>query len=488
MRLALPTCAHAIHAVMSVATGAAAIALGSLSVSGCASFVRGTVRSYDVAPNGLSRSDDAIRRSLVTGGYAAAFARTRAPKAGAPDDALLRALYRGLTGLYAGQLDESAAAFALADRLAEARVTHSASRGAMSLVLSDGVLPFVPSRTEQLMLHFYAMQTYQRAGKSADALVEARRLASSMERIDAMSLSAAERGLHATLRESAGAMFEAAGEQNDALVSYRNAALLRGTPRGAVDSIRLAAPRGDSATLVVLVESGFVAHRVDQGLTIALAPDSSVADSGWSDNESTASAWVDRPMHVGGRSATFVRVAWPALVRGGALPHRMSLMFGGIDTEFSVGGTGLGARGANVSDALEADFRRDRRWMLSRAVARALAKGAATEALREKHGEWAGVLASMAGSAIERADTRSWSLLPERITAVRVVVPSGQQSAAVRVASDEDGDLMVRIPDVVLAPGEVRVVSTRVWRSGADLRPPVAQRRDTSHVRTRTDK
>lgn len=466
------------------------LACGGVS-TGCMSFIRGSVRSHDVAANGLSMADDAFRRSLVTGGYTSAFARARSPKTGAPDDALLRALYRGLTGLYAGELRESTAAFALADRLTEDRVTRSASRSAMSLVLSDAVLPFMPSRTERLMLHFYAMQAYQRAGKPDDALVEARKLGAALERVEARALSAPERALHATLRDAAGAMFESAGEQNDALVSYRNAGLLRGMSRGGVDSIRLARPRRDSATLVVLLESGFVAHRVDHGLTIALGPDSTVADSGWTDDESQP--WsdrrgVDRPMHLGGRSTSFVRVAWPALVRGHAMQRDLSFLVRSVASQADVHASPLARQDADLSDALAADFRRDRPWMLSRAVARALAKGAATEALRDKHGEWAGVLASMAGSAIERADTRSWQLLPERLTVVRLVVPAGRQSAAVRLSNGDDGDITIRIPEVDLVAGETRVVSARVWRSGAELRPPVAAIRDTSAARLRTNR
>ncbi len=469
---------------------AAAVLLACSGAStACTSLVRGTVRTYDVTPDGLSRTDDAFRRLLVTGGYTAAFSRAHEPRSGAPDDALLRALYRGLTGFYAGQLSESAAAFALADRLTEERVTRSASRSALSLVLSDAVLPFLPSRTERLMLHFYAMQAWHRAGEADDALVEARKLASALEVMEPPMLSAPERLLHATLRDAVGALFESAGEPNDALVSYRNAALLRGSTRGEVDAIRLTTPRGDSATLVVLLESGFVAHRVDRGLTIALGPDSTVADSGWTDLDDSARTYqrgVDRPMQLGGDTRTFVRVAWPALVRGRAMQRDLSFVRSGVELQFAAGSNPLRGREADLSDALAADFQRDRPWMLARAVARALAKGSATEALRAKHGEWAGMLASMAGSAIERADTRSWQLLPERLAVVRLVVPSGRQSAHVRIASAEDGDMIIRIPDVDLAAGETRVVSARVWRSPSDLRPPVAAIHDTSGTRLRT--
>lgn len=471
----------------------------TLALPAC-TFVRGTARSYDLAPSGLTRTDDAFRRALVTGGYRSAFARAATPKAGAPDDALLRALYRGLTGFYAGEYKASTDAFAVADRLAEQRVTSSLSRGALSLVASDGVLAYTPTRTERLMLRYYAMHAYARAADTNGALVEARRLGRDLEQLSAADLSSGERALHATLREAAGALFEAQHETNDALVSYRNAALLRGVSRADADSIRLTPAHGDSAMLVVFVESGFVAHRVDQGMLLGLGS-SEPADSG-STRDSADSliyraeraldalpdggVWgVDRTMRIGSGTASFVRVSWPALVRGTSGARRLSLAL----TESRASSTDIAVRAdADVSSALAADFRRQRPGAIARSVARALAKGAVAEGLREKHGDWAGVLARMMGSAVERADTRSWQLLPERIGVVRLVVPAGRSGGVVKVHDDGAGEMTVSLPDVLLAAGATHVLSVRVWRSNADMGPPVAQVPDTSRLVLRTDR
>ncbi|MES2523628.1 MAG: hypothetical protein V4617_13065 [Gemmatimonadota bacterium] len=498
--------------------------------TGCASMVRGTTRSLDLAPNGLSRADDGFRRSLSAGAYQQAFLRAASPKRGAPDDALLRGLYRGLTAFHAGNWSASATAFADADRLVERRLTRSISREAATLVANDLVLAYLPTRTERLFLRYYAMHAHARGGNTEGAVVEARRLGRDLEHASS-ELSEAEKPVHAAMRDAAGAIFESAGEHNDALVSYRNAALLRGTSRALVDSIALSPPPADSATLIVFVESGWVAHRVDQGLTIGL-------DDGWAprrrpdgdrergSTDSTATDrfapeelaqyalqfldatpdggvfgidgrgdWsrVNRPMRVGPVSSSFVRVAWPALVRTPFAPGGLSLLLhrgavGQGAPEESAGDQGPAVRslahGADISAALGADIRRARAAMLVRAATRALSRGALTRKLREKHGEWASVAASLAGSVVERADTRSWQLLPGFVSMVRVTVPAGLHDVAVRIGADEPG-VAARLPQQELKGGQTVVTTVRVWRDASQFAPVVATTRDTFEVLTR---
>ena len=74
--------------------------LGLMPLTGCGGLWRGTARTFDVAPNGLARTDDTFRRVLTTGAYADALARAAHVKRGAPEDAVLRALYQGQIGYY----------------------------------------------------------------------------------------------------------------------------------------------------------------------------------------------------------------------------------------------------------------------------------------------------------------------------------------------------------------------------------------------------
>jgi hypothetical protein len=235
-----------------------ALALGS---TGCARVFA----SYDVAPNGLARRDDALRRLLASG--AADSARSRLTPAGgsAPEDELLRSLYDGILAHYAGAYDASHTALERAADLSEDRYTTRLSRSALSLLSNDKVLPYEPSWSERVLIHYYGALNFLRQNDLDGAAVEARRLGALLERD--RDGSARDTALLGMLRYFSGSVFEAAGERNDAEVAYRNAEALLGGARFAK------AARPDTlGEVIVLVEQGWVAHRVEQAVVLPLYP------------------------------------------------------------------------------------------------------------------------------------------------------------------------------------------------------------------------
>jgi hypothetical protein len=568
---------------------AAVLALVVLTTSGCASLWRGTARSYRVAPSGLPWGEDFVRRALVMGSFDQALARTSPKGDGAPSDPLLQALFRGQVAYYAGQWEESGRAFAEADRLAEQRYTKSVTRGALSLLTNDHALAYAPPRTERLFSRYYAMMGRMQAGDVSGAAVDARRLSALLEET-ATDLDPAERATHAMLRDVVGVVFEAAGEWNDAGVAYRNAALLRGVPRADVDSIMVSRPLGDSATVVMVVESGFVAHYVartmalplDDGVasrfvnsvatragmeriissetrrrlaeqggagmpvepvrirpsepppvptstgpavtpvtplsevlaldsarmvsrrssrpaTLWLAALDALPDGGVFDEsavvdgepgeqsaggvEASARAvsadWTPRQRastwYLGDRRAHrhWMEISWPALVRSRLPSAAVQVALRGVRadadttawarTEPMVAAPG---QSADISDAVGADARRLRGARLARLTARTVSRMAVMDALEEKHGVAAGMLAGLLVSAIERADTRAWHLLPGRISVVRFTVPTGDLTPTL-LQGQGPNPLPFALPAQRLSAGEVAVLTTRLWRDPA---------------------
>lgn len=231
----------------------AGVLLGS---AGCARIFS----SFDVAPNGMPRRDDNLRRLLASGQADSALARVAEKGESAPEDELLRALYSGILAHYAGAYDSSAVALDRAAELAEDRYTKRVSRAALSLVTNDKVLPYDPGETERLLIHYYGALNFLRRGSVEGAAVEARRLSALLERVEVVRDSS----LHGWLRYFSGAVFEAAGEWNDADVAYRNARALLGP------GLEVPERSWSMGEVVVLVEEGFVAHRVEQAVTIPL--------------------------------------------------------------------------------------------------------------------------------------------------------------------------------------------------------------------------
>lgn len=253
-----------------------------LSSTGCARLF-GT---YDIAPNGLASREDRLRTMLATGQAGTALAGFGSSYH-APDDEVLRTMYQGMIAYHAGDYAESARLLDLAGPLADDRITKSISRSALSVVSNDLILPYEPGRTERLMIPYYAALARLRMGDIDGAAVEARRLSLLLQYYgdDDEPLDAA---LDATLRYVAGAIFEVYGDRRDSDVAYRNAIALD-------SSLAIPAPGpGDGyGTVIVILEQGFVAHRVEQGLSMLLLPEEmDLIANGESDERSTALGFV----------------------------------------------------------------------------------------------------------------------------------------------------------------------------------------------------
>jgi hypothetical protein len=127
-----------------------------------------------------------------------------------------------------------------------------------------------------------------------------------------------------------------------------------------------------------------------------------------------------------------------------------------------------------IDDAAAVDERRDRVAMVARAVARASAKYAVTKAVKDKKGKTAGKVANLGASLLERADVRSWHLLPQEVQLFRATLPAGTRTLRLEV-SDRDGPHTVEIGPVNVRVGAVTIVPHRLWRDRPTV-PMVAVR------------
>jgi hypothetical protein len=461
-----------------------------LALGACA-LTRATFASYDVAPNGLEVREDRLRRALAAGATDATLKLVRRKGEFSPDDKLLRLLYEGTVGYYAGRFAESATALQKAADLAEDRYTQSLSKEALSLVTNDRARPYTPGQTELLFIHYYALLDYFQMRRLDEAAVEARRLSALLQRFDDQRDSL-DAGTRAALHYLAGAAFEAAGEPTDAEVSYRNARALFGDSLVSTESlVRAGFGQADAAggDVLVVVEDGFVAHRVAQSVYIGLSDDEFFAFGARGDRSRSTSLRLGarvmdelggttgyglyddgrrdlylcgaRPDHDDGR---LLALSWPAY-------HRPSRE-GGVPEVVVDDSTTIGVPlRADVTDAVVDDYHRIQTSVIVRAIARAATKYVAAEqvgkAVEKKHGEDAGELARLAvdltGAAFERADTRTWHLLPDRIGLVRMTLPPGPHRLRLETGGAA-GPLAARtLAPVDIRPGFLAVTAARVW-------------------------
>jgi uncharacterized protein len=464
----------------------ALIALIASTQAGCARLLH----SYDVAPDGLQRAEHEFRGYLASGRADSALLYLNHPKKknALPKDDLLRLLFEGVAAHYAADYQRSASVFDLASLLAEDRTTKSISKAALSLMVNDLALAYEPSRTERLLLPYYAALTYSNAGKHQDAAVEARRLSALLQMLEDEE-EAPPKSLHAFFRYFAGTIFEAAGERADAEVAYRNAYALDSASLPSLQSL----PSLPSQT-VILIEHGFAPHRVQESLIVTLTdhethefdrdrpederrrvssqvaarilefasnagprtgppkartllvpPPANTKASG--DAEDCDSACKKHEDH-----SYVLRMSWPVMYA----PPSSGLSRLWIDS-VEVPAAAI----ANIADGIWEDFRREQPVIVARTVARAATKYIIKKSAEDKAGkknealgDVVGTIANIAGAVTEQADTRSWHLLPASISIVRLELPPGKH----RLGADG-----VDLGEIEVKAGRTNVFSRRVW-------------------------
>jgi hypothetical protein len=475
-------------------------ALAMASVMGC-SLAVGAARLYqDSRAEASEHRERRLRRMIAAGAFDSALARVSSGEEWAPRDRLLRSLYYGIVAYYAGEYQRSGKALRTADELAEDRYTKSVSRGVLSMVSSDLVLPYMPGHTERLLVHYYAALGYLERGDVPGATVEARRLSQLLEQFDEQR-DPADRSTRAFLRYFAGTVFEAAGDRNDADVAYRNAhelapsEALPGNPK--VPNL--------SGEIVVILERGFVPQRVEERMYIEIGDSErddfvkaskkkkkkkESLDSGEvATHESAVSRLLsqiesspdsglyltgDRRLrrdhdHFDDAVQHMLKVAWPVFLRPVHETAPITMILSHRDTTaFTLV--------ANVSDAILADYRRSRPMLLARTVARAAVKYAATEVAEKEKGETGKAVASIAASVLEQADTRAWHLLPSDIALTRLTLPAGRHHLTMRLGTASDSGRVVDFGEVDVTPGGVAFAVTRVWPGGKEAENGVASR------------
>lgn len=294
--------------------------------------------------------------------------------------------------------------------------------------------------------------------------------------------------------------------------------------------------------VVVLLEHGFVAHRVERSLNVPVFPvEADALHSGNADVRFAAASCVASRAFQGrydfsttlaeegtdwrgdsggrcivsgsngsgdaGHEVYLMRVAWPEMVPSG-LPTDVSVLdlaiaadaepvqVAALDSVATAGalaapddlavGIGVsdedadrtsprpvvakpGMRGS-VSAAVTDEFEDKLGGILIKAVARTalkyeLARGIEKELDKENEllGDIAFLTANAAAALFERADTRSWHLLPDELSVVRLRLSPGIHPLTLEVETGNGGTRLIDLGEVNVRNGSVHVLSARVW-------------------------
>lgn len=429
-----------VHVVCRAGRRAATLVLMVLAsdmVAGCG-VLRTTLGAHDVGPGGIARPQLRLREALIRGDFPAALAWR-------DEDQLLRILTRATSAYYASQFARAGAMLDSAALMADDRVTKSLTREGLALLTNDNARLYQPRRTERLFIAYYGMLSYVRLDDWEGAAVEARRVVALLAQYEA-GRDREEAALHAAMEHLAGAVFERAGRTEEARVAYRAAHAMHQTAPE-----RPSGFGADEGEVLVVLERGFVAHRVTEQLSFFVGGDEHEGHVGRDHGR------VDRDDGDDHDDGYWLALAVPALRRtarpwGGDASIRVVSSMGDAISVTAV-----------VDDAAAADERRERVAMMARLAARAAARYAVTKAVKDRKGETAGRLVNLGASLLERADIRSWHLLPQEVQLLRLRLPAGAHSVQVEV---RDGGFtrLVDVGPVTVRAGTVSIAPVRLWR------------------------
>ncbi len=349
----------------------------------------------------------------------------------------------GLVAHYANHFAESSAALDIAGDIAEDRYTKSVSKELGSLVTSDKLRPYAGTQYERLLSHYYRALNYIYLNQLDGALIECRRATALItyfkgedEKYDFFGA--------AFLAHFSGTLFEAAGEWNDALISYKQAAeyyknaaektgvntpadighaLLRLTRRlGFTDEFeRYRDQYGEPpehpenyGELILFYESGYVPPKREENLIFPILKTDKVDD---------AKDFV--PTLITREGAVYEEVKLEYLLRV-AMPTIGSIRprFSGISVTVEGNQETDGVLVEDVENIAIETFNKERPIILFRTLIRGVGKYLLFRQANKKN-EALGLLTNLAGVVSEQADTRSWQTLPNQIFMVRMPLPAG---------------------------------------------------------------
>jgi hypothetical protein len=245
------------------------------------------------------------------------------------------------------------------------------------------------------------------------------------------------------------------------------------------------APASDSGEVILVLETGFVAHRIERAVAVPIfSNDASSLKEGADASRYNAGLCVaaralgpqaainaDDCAQPSGRSLFVLTVAWPEMRRSSE-PIRGARITARSDSNAADSPrTVPTVLTIDLSTAAMSEFDARIGGIVAKAIARATTKYLIVKVAKEgvkKENETAGLLVGLVGNAAavasERADIRSWHLLPGTIRIARMSLPAGVHSIELDLdVLQQTEPLRVDLGEVSVRPGSVTILPIRSW-------------------------
>jgi hypothetical protein len=408
-----------------------------LSLQGCATSAQKSAGMRNMLHQG--RADLALRE---------------VEKQGQTDDVMVNmnlGMLRRMTGDYRG----SNVALEAARKKIEELYATSITEQAGAMMINDETISFQGERFEQVLIHAYKALNYIDLGNLDAARVEILQAdVKMMEWGDSPEEDP-------FMRYLAGIIYEALGERDDALISYRKAleAYRRSRQRQGFgvpeqlkqDLLRLLAQGG--------LRGELERYRKEFGMSSWQMPDTrGKGELVVIMNNGLAPQRQQRTFQTYSTELAYnIRVAVPAYLHPPAYVNPVRLTVDGQQEPLETV--------ENIDGLARAALEKDMPVITARAIARAVVKKKSEKEAGKSDSPYAG-LAQLAmlvvNTATEIADTRGWNTLPQEVQLARVMLPPGQHQLSLEVLG-RSGRVLDRYDQPVTIRAGRKTIIARHW-------------------------
>ena len=370
-----------------------------------------------------AQKSSGMRNALATGQFDKALAEVE--KEAGSDDVMVNmnlGMLRRLNGDYKG----SNAAFEKAKNQIEALYSTSISEQAGAVMVNDETISFEGDRYEQVLVHAYMAMNFIDMGDLDSARVE-------ILQADVKMMEWGETPEEDPfMRYLAGIVFEALGDDDDALVSYRKAVKVYQKTR---DRQGFGVPvQVREAYFRMLARNGLrnelSTAKKEFGMTNWQRPDTRgqgelvmILNNGLSPqrHQKAFQTWsTEMSMNI--------RIAVPDYPQPPRYVPRVKMSVNGQNALLETVENIDGLARASLSD--------DMPVITARAIARAVVKKKSEKEAGERSGGLAQLAMLVVNTATEIADTRCWNTLPQEIQLARAWLPEGQYPVTFEVIAE----------------------------------------------------
>lgn len=385
----------------------------------------------------------AVRNKLVHGQSQEALeSLEKSPIATRKRDEVLFRMERGMLHYLGGNYHKAVKDWERSFYRSEELYTLSISKTAASLAVSEDLTDYEGEEHELVMIPIFSSLSFFAMGNLGAALVEIRRAYNLITKLklDTDNKNPRIDGFPFFI---SGLLYEANANLDAAIIEYRKALKFykteqwpsHGVDRLVADSLwRIAEFRGRKEIIEQLDDSGFqkpkdtLRERLAQGEVIL------VFESG----QSPIKVARDYPIDHG---TGIINVSFPAYQAITRSNPSVRISCDGKECEKTT-------KASDVAVLAERALEHRRLKDIAKMTARLIVKQGSKEAARKHFGELGGIAVMIANAATERADTRSWTLLPENIQIARIALPPDQTVKLSVEAGNTiaEGSWLVKIP------------------------------------------